>query len=319
MTEVEIISGFLGAGKTTWIKKLLSEETNKKKIMLVENEFGQVGVDSGFLQEVGVKITELNSGCICCTLVGDFIEALEKAVKEYQPELILIEPSGVGKLSDIIKAVNHTDRQANIQLLGSVTIVDAKKAKLYLRNFAEFFKDQISYANVIILSHTDRLSDDELTEIVELIKKLNNHAHLVTTDWDLINAKEVNGLLNSSDPLLESMLMELENTPLELHHHEDPDHPDADDVFDSWGAETVNKYSQEELTNILKAINNLPDFKGVIRAKGFLPGEEGKWLSFDYIPGEPDVKECPAQYTGKICVIGTELPKEKLERLFALK
>ncbi len=319
MTEVEIISGFLGAGKTTWIKKLLSEETTKKKIMLVENEFGQIGVDSGFLQETGVKITELNSGCICCTLVGDFIGALEKAVKEYQPELILIEPSGVGKLSDIIKAVKHTDKQANIKLSGSITVVDAKKAKLYLRNFAEFFKNQISYANVIILSHTDKLGNEELTEVMTLIKTLNTHANIVTTSWDSIKAQDVNALLNNSDLLLESMLRELENSPLELHHHEDPDHPDADDVFSSWGVQAVNKYSQEELTNILKAINSLPDFQGIIRAKGFLASEGNKWLSFDYIPGEPDVQECLPQYTGKICVIGTELPKDKLERLFGVK
>lgn len=319
MTEVEIISGFLGAGKTTWIKKLLSEKKDKKKIMLVENEFGQIGVDSGFLQETGVQITELNSGCICCTLVGDFIGALEKAVKEYQPDLILIEPSGVGKLSDILKAVNHTEKQANIQLLGSITIVDAQKAKLYLRNFAEFFKDQISYANVIILSHTEKLTNAELNEVVLLIKTLNEHAPIVTTSFAQINANDINDLLNNADPLLESLLRELENSPLELHHHEDPDHPDADDIFSSWGSETVNKYSQEELTNILKAINTLPDFKGVIRAKGFLPSDDNKWLSFDYIPGQPDVKECLPQYTGKICVIGTQLPEEKLERLFGLK
>ncbi len=385
MAKVEIISGFLGAGKTTWIKKALKEAHKDEKCMLIENEFGDIGVDAGFLQDAGVQITELNSGCICCTLVGDFVTALASAVEQYHPDLIIIEPSGVGKLSDILKAITEAEH-AGLTVKGSLTIVDAKKAKMYMKNFREFFTDQIRYANVVVLSHTKGLSAEKLEEVRAMVAEVNPEAKIVTTDWEEFNAEDVEKLLEDKDEMMEEMLEEIRKRPVHEHHHHhhhrhheedeeehehhhhdhdeddeeehehhhhhhecccggddececeeddeecgcghhhhhhdhehhhDHDEHDADDVFDTYGFETAKQYTVEKLSSILEAVSSDEElFEHVLRVKGIVPSETGEWLHFDYVPGEPDVHTGPATYTGKVCIIGTELDVKKLRKLF---
>ena len=380
MAKVDIFSGFLGAGKTTLIKKLIKETYNNEKVVLIENEFGEIGIDGGFLKDAGIEITEMNSGCICCSLVGDFGEALKKVTAEFSPERIIIEPSGVGKLSDVIKAVKDA-KDTNLEINGLVAVVDAKKCKMYMKNFGEFFNNQIENASAVILSHTDDMSEDRLAQTAELIREHNSNAVLVTTPWDKLTGEQILSAIEQKNSLKE----ELENLAHhhehdgecccghhhhgdecchhdELHHehshgqghehhhehgedcccghehhHEDGGecgcghehhhehgegcscghhHHDADEVFASWGIETARKFSKGKLENILKTFAEGTEYGMILRAKGIVEGEDGKWLHFDYVPSEADIREGTAEVTGRICVIGAELNKAEVEKLF---
>jgi len=381
MTKIDIFSGFLGAGKTTLIKKLIQEAYQGEKVVLIENEFGEIGIDGGFLQEAGVNITEMNSGCICCSLVGDFSEALKKVAAEYSPDRILIEPSGVGKLSDVIKAVADAKLE-NAKLNAFCTVVDAKKCKMYIKNFGEFFLDQVKNASCIVLSHTATVSEDKLSQCVETLKELNENATLVTANWEELNGKAILAAMEKS----ESLATDLEKLEEELHHchhghhehhhhdhdeececgchhhhdhhehhhhdhdeecacgchhhhdhhehhHHDHDeececgchhhhdhhehHHHADEVFTSWGKETTRKYSAEEIEKALAALANEEKFGTVLRAKGIVEGQDG-WLHFDYVPGEPEVRNGAAGVTGRLCVIGCKLNEKALQELFMI-
>ena len=322
MIRIDIFSGFLGAGKTTLIKKLIQEAYRGEKVVLIENEFGEIGVDGGFLQDAGIEITEMNSGCICCSLVGDFSKALKEVAARFSPDRILIEPSGVGKLSDVIKAVQRAD-VPNSRLNAFCTVVDAKKCKSYLKNFGEFFLDQVDNASCIVLSHT---ADAQKTaEAVELLKQ-HTSVTIVTTDWDLLGGSDLLAAIQQTDSLASELEKLARETHEEHHHHhhdeeecDDPDcechhhHHHADEVFTSWGKETAKVFTREELVRILTALEG-GEYGQILRAKGIVDGGS-EWLYFDYVPGEPDIRTGSPAVTGRLCVIGCDLSEEKLEEL----
>ena len=373
MTKVDIISGFLGAGKTTFIKELISKVYSGEKMVLIENEFGEIGVDSRFMQDAGIEVTEMNSGCICCTLVGDFARALKQVVDTYHPDRIIIEPSGVGKLSDVAKAVSDMQEDAQIEVDSLITVVDGKKAKMYMKNFGEFFDNQIEYANTIVLSRTQMMDEAKLKECIELLREKNEEAAIVTTEWDKLSGDMIKAALEQGHDLKKEMMElishmhhdhehdhehhhdhdhghhhhdhehdhdheEHEHHDHEHHHdhgadctcgchdhdheehhhdHEYEHHHHADEVFTSWGIETVHKFSRAELEDLLKLLSMTQDFGTVLRAKGIVQTEEGGWLEFDMVPEETEIRDCKPDYIGRICVIGTELKKDELEKVFA--
>jgi G3E family GTPase len=405
MTKVDIISGFLGAGKTTLIAKLLKEAFPGEQVVLIENEFGEIGIDGGFLKESGVEIREMNSGCICCSLVGDFGTSLKEVVEKYHPDRIIIEPSGVGKLSDVIKAVKDLHIENEIRLNSASTVADASKVKVYMKNFGEFFNNQIEHAGTIILSRTQNISEAKLKTDIELIRSLNKDAHIITTPWDDINGKQILDAMENVTNLELEMLAEAaakvaEEHEHEHHHHHDHDdecgcghdhehhhdhdeecgcghdhehehhhdhdeecgcghehehehehhhdhdgecgcghehehehhhdhdgecgcghdhhhgHHHADEVFTSWGVETPNKYDKEELSEILRKLSETDDYGEILRAKGMLPTPDGKWMFFDLVPEEYEIRDGEPEITGRICVIGAKLKEDALKELF---
>ena len=388
MTKIDIISGFLGAGKTTLIKKLIQEAFEGEKLMLIENEFGEIGIDGGFLNNSGVEITEMNSGCICCSLVGDFGTALKDALSKYSPERIIIEPSGVGKLSDVIKAVENIQHEVDIKLNSFVAVVDAIKCKMYMDNFGEFFNNQIESANTIILSRSQKLSQEKLELCVSQIREHNSKATIITTNWEEIHGKQILLAMEKENSLEKELLSEEKEHhdhdneycghnhehhhhdhecscghdhdyehdhhdkeccdhecccghdhdheqhdhdeeccghDHEHHHHDhecscghdhEQEHHHADEVFTSWGVETPKKYSKSEINDILKALAESTEYGIILRAKGIVPCLDGGWINFDLVPGEYEVRAGVSDYTGRLCVIGTNLNKNKIEELF---
>lgn len=377
MTKVDIISGFLGAGKTTLIKKLLKEALHNEKIVLIENEFGEIGIDGGFMEDAGIEVREMNSGCICCSLVGDFSEALKKVIVEYTPERIIIEPSGVGKLSDVIKAVKSVQDETDIVINSLTTVADANKCKMYIKNFGEFFNNQIEHAQTIILSRTQCLKDEKLQDVVREVKLHNETANLITTPWDDLQVDEIISVMEKSNTLEKELMAETEVCPEcghhhhgEHHHHEHEEcecghehhhhnheececghehhhhdheececghehhhhdheegcscgcshehvgHHHADEVFTSWGSETPRKYSKDELESILKALSSSEKYGIILRAKGMLEAADHTWLYFDMVPEEYEIREGKPTYTGRFCVIGSNLNEEALKELF---
>lgn len=355
MTKIDIFSGFLGAGKTTLIRKLIKEAFAGEKLVLIENEFGEIGVDGAFMQDAGIEVTEMNSGCICCSLVGDFGKALKKVLETYAPDRILIEPSGVGKLSDVIKAVEKVDSR-DLILSSFTTVVDAKKAKIYMKNFGEFFNNQVENANSIILSRTAGMDPAKLSAAIALLREKNPEATLITTPWEELDGKTILAAMEKRSTL-EAALRELEqeaetheehdhcchhhdheeeecsDPDCACHHHhdheeeecDDPDCAchhhhhhhghDADEVFVSWGAETPRKFTEEELRHILAQLES-GEYGTVLRSKGLVDAADGQWLYFDYVPGEPDIRRGAPGVTGRICVIGSQLKEDKLQVLF---
>jgi len=341
MTKVDIISGFLGAGKTTLISKLLKEALKGEQVVLIENEFGEIGIDGGFLKDSGVEIREMNSGCICCSLVGDFGTSLKEVVDKYHPDRIIIEPSGVGKLSDVIKAVKDLHIENEIVLNSASTVADASKVKVYMKNFGEFFNNQIEHAGTVILSRTQNVSEEKLKTAIELIKSVNPNAHIITTPWDDIDGTKILGAMENVTNLELDMLAEAAQKDHHDHehehhhdhdeehehhhdheheHHHDHDHDHhhhhADDVFTSWGTETPKKYEKAELDSILKKLSESEDYGKVLRSKGMLPCTDGTWMYFDLVPEEYEIREGSADFTGRICVIGSELKEDALKELF---
>lgn len=388
MTKIDIVSGFLGAGKTTLIKKLLAEAFPGEKLVLIENEFGEIGIDGGFLKDSGVQISEMSSGCICCSLVGDFNKALKDVHEQFHPDRILIEPSGVGKLSDVIVAVENTVRDVpDMKLNSFVTVADATKVKIYMKNFGEFYNNQIESAGTIILSRTQRLSQEKLEAAVALLREKNPNAAILTTPWDQLDGMTILSAIEKvslADELLAHMRAEHEADEAEhehehhhhhhdedehdhdhcchhhdhddddddddhdhehcCHHHHDEDehdhdhhhhhhdgeecddphcgchhhHHHADEVFTSWGTETVKAYSEAELEHILTALDS-GEYGAILRAKGIVAAADGgQWLHYDFVPEEHQVRRGPADYTGRICVIGSQLKEDKLSQLFGL-
>ncbi len=361
MTKVDIISGFLGAGKTTLIKKLIAEVFAGQQIVLIENEFGEIGIDGGFLKDAGINITEMNSGCICCSLVGNFATALKKVVDEYHPDRIIIEPSGVGKLSDVERAVLDVADEAGIEIATATTVVDAKKAKMYMKNFGEFFNNQVETARCVVLSRTQDVTADKLDETVKLIREKNHEAAVITTPWDDIEGSVIFGAMSDAKALEHELELEHEHhhhhhhdddeeCECGHHHHHDDDHDhdhddhehehhhehehehhhdhehhhhhhhdhDADEVFTSWGVETPKKFDRADLEKILDRLANTEEFGQVLRAKGIVQSSDGKWLHFDLTPGESEIREGSADYTGRLCVIGAEIDESKLAGLFGV-
>ena len=364
MTKIDIISGFLGAGKTTLIKKLVAEALKGQKVVLIENEFGEIGIDGGFMKDSGIQVNEMNSGCICCSLVGDFKTALHDVLDQYQPDRIIIEPSGVGKLSDVIKAVQKVVDDENVVLDSYIAVCDAKRAKMYLKNFGEFYKNQVEYASAIILSRTQDTKPEKLEKTLELIRGLNDKSPVVTTPWDELDGKQLLEVIEGKNDFEEELLKAAAEAPeSEHHHHHDHDHDhehhhdhehehhdhdheehdhhhdhdheehdhdhehhhhhhghDADEIFTSWGQESPKKFTEDEIKSILEklAVEEDNPYGIILRAKGIVPAEDGRWIHFDLVPGEEDVRYGSAEYTGRICVIGSELKEDKLKELFAL-
>lgn len=333
MTKVDIISGFLGAGKTTFIKQLINQVYAGEKLVLIENEFGEIGIDGGFLKDAGVEITEMNSGCICCTLVGDFSEALQKVIKEYQPDRVIIEPSGVGKLSDVTKAVENVKEEADIEISGKITVVDGKKAKMYLKNFGEFFEDQVAHATTIVVSRTQMMTDDKIEECVHMLRENNKEAAIITTPWEQLGKDAVMRALAHGVEIEELPDHEPDHEHHHEHgeccsheHHHDHDHDEccghehhhhhADEIFTSWGKETAHKYTDEELDYIVKALSETDSYGTILRSKGIVAMTGGTWKQFDLVPEEYELRDGQADYTGRICVIGTDLKEEELVKLF---
>ncbi len=311
MAKVDIYSGFLGAGKTTLIKKLLQDGYDREKVVLIENEFGEIGIDSGFLAEAGIRITEMNSGCICCTLVGDFAVALEKVVQEFAPDRILIEPSGVGKLSDVAAAVADVE---GCEIAAMITVVDAGKCRMYHKNFGEFFNNQIASAGTVVLSHTQNTDGDTLRTAVDIVRELNDEASLITSPWDELTGEQIMAEFRPGEEVEHIEHHEHHHDHgHEHHHHHDHDGHDADEVFDSVGIETARTFTAVELEEILSAFTA---DENILRAKGMVRGEEG-WLFFDYVPGKADIREGSAQVTGKVVVIGTDIDEEEMRAKFA--
>ena len=339
MTKIDIISGFLGAGKTTLIKKLLAEAFGGEKLVLIENEFGEIGIDGGFLKDSGVQVTEMNSGCICCSLVGDFGKALAEVLEKFTPDRIVIEPSGVGKLSDVIKAVEGVD-SADIKLNSFTAVVDAKKSKMYMKNFGEFFNNQVEYAGTIILSRTKDMKQEKLEECVKLLREHNKTATIITTPWEEIDGAQILAAMEKDNTLEKAMLEEHEHECCHHHDHDEEHHHDhgedctcgchdhdhdgehhhhhhhADEVFASWGVETPHKFTREELNTALSELSESDRHGMILRAKGIVPASEGGWLHFDMTPGEYEIREGAADVTGRICVIGSKLKKEEIAALF---
>ena len=337
MTKVDIISGFLGAGKTTFIKKLLSDVWAGEKLVLIENEFGEIGIDGGFLKDAGIEITEMNSGCICCTLVGYFSKALVKVLDEYHPDRVIIEPSGVGKLSDVARAIEAVEKDADIEIDGRITVVDGKKAKMYMKNFGEFFKDQVEHASTIVVSRTQMMTDEKVEECVHTLREENAEATIISTPWDELGKEAISHALTKGAEI-ESLFEDHEDHDHDHDHcdhdHHDHDHHDhdhdcccghdhdhhhhhhADDVFTSWGKETVHKYTEEELDYLLKALSETTSYGTILRSKGIIQMTDGSWKQFDLVPEEYEVREGQPDYTGRICVIGTDLKEDDLLKLF---
>ena len=373
MTKIDIISGFLGAGKTTLIKKLLDQAFRGEKVVLIENEFGEIGIDGGFLKDAGVEITEMNSGCICCSLVGDFGAALKKVLDDYAPDRIIIEPSGVGKLSDVIAAVEGVQKTTPaLHLHSFVTVVDATKAKVYMKNFGEFFNNQVEHASAILLSRTQNMDQAKLDAAVRLLREKNPKAAILTTSWDQLTGEQIVSAMEGGHSLAEELMEEIahhhhdhehhhhhdhdehdhehehhhdhdEHDHEHEHHHDHDEHEhhhdhgdsctcdcccghdhhhhdhDADEVFTSWGRETARKYSREELQEALSSLAMTEDYGYILRAKGMVPCEDGQtWLHFDLVPEEFQIREGAADYTGRLCVIGSDLKEDQLEKLFLL-
>lgn len=374
MTKIDIISGFLGAGKTTFIKKLLKEAFKGEQVVLIENEFGEIGIDGGFLKEAGIEIKEMNSGCICCSLVGDFEKSLKEVIDTYHPDRILIEPSGVGKLSDVIKAVQDAQVNLDAQLNSFTTVVDVTKCRIYSKNFGEFFSNQIEYAGAIILSRTDKAKHEKVEESVAILRGLNEKAPIITTPIEQLSGEKLLETMEGSKSLEEELLAEIvcpecgghhdhdeecgcghehhhEHDEHEHHHHDhdehehhhdhdehhhhDHDHGEecgcghdhhhdhhghhhADEVFTSWGKETIQTYTKEEISNILKTLESDSSYGTILRAKGMVAGADGEWIYFDMVPEEHEVRTGAAEYTGRICVIGSKLDEHKLEELFGI-
>ena len=385
MTKIDIFSGFLGAGKTTLIKKLLKEALSGEKVVLIENEFGEIGIDGGFMKEAGIQVTEMNSGCICCSLVGDFGKALRQVIDQYHPDRILIEPSGVGKLSDVIRAVEGVEKDIPEAEMGSfVTVADAGKCRMYVKNFGEFFLNQIEYAGTILLSRTQGMSQEKLEAVVAMLREHNAKARIITTPWDDISGETILAAMQDDHDLAADMLAtvmaehnddEDDDECCHHHHHDHDDHDenehehhhhhdhddddedehehhhhhdhddededehhhhydengvcscghhhhhhhghDADEVFVSWGKETVRKFGEDELSAMLAKLDD-GEYGLVLRAKGIVPCTDGGWIHFDYTPGEQNIRKGPADYTGRLCVIGSKLEDEKLAKLFGV-
>ena len=311
MTKVDVISGFLGAGKTTFIKELINK------------------VFVGFLKDAGIEITEMNSGCICCTLVGDFSKALQKVLEEYHPDRVIIEPSGVGKLSDIVKAIEDVKRDADIEISGRITVVDGKKAKMYLKNFGEFFQDQVAHASTIVISRTQSMSPEKIEECVHMLREENKEAAIISTPWEELGKDAIIRALEHGaqieDLLEEHHHHDHEHDHCHDHHHDhehdhccghDHHHHHADEVFTSWGRETAHRYTEEELDFLLKALSETEGYGTILRSKGIIGMADGSWKQFDLVPEEYEVREGQPDYTGRICVIGTDLKEEELEKLF---
>ncbi len=391
MIKIDIFSGFLGAGKTTLIKKLIKEAYGGEKLVLIENEFGEIGIDGGFMQDAGIEITEMNSGCICCSLVGDFGVALEKVIKEYSPDRILIEPSGVGKLSDVIRAVKDIDSD-EIKLNSFTTVVDANKCRMYMKNFGEFFNNQVEHASTIVMSHTSGLSDEKIAKAVALLREHNSECEIVTTPWEQITGAQILSAIEHTETLkdeLEHLAKESAHHHEHHHHHHDHDHDHdcdcgcehehhhhhdheccehehhhhhhdheccehehhhhhdheccehehhhhdhdhdhdcdcgcghdhhhhhADEVFTSWGAETPKKFTAEFISNALEALMDEGKYGFILRAKGIVAAEDGSWIHFDYVPGEPDVRSGAASTIGRLCIIGSKINEENIRNLF---
>ena len=377
MTKIDIFFCFLGAGKTTLIKKLLSEAYKGEQVVLIENEFGEIGIDGGFLKEAGIEIREMNSGCICCSLVGDFGVALKEVIQKYSPDRIIIEPSGVGKLSDVIKAVQKVENEVDIKLNSFTTVVDVTKCKMYMKNFGEFFSNQIEYAGTVILSRTDtsKATDDKVKTAVEMIRSLNQTAAVITTPIQQLSGTKILDTMENNRSL-EKELLEEEVCPVcgghHEHHHDheececghdhahhehehhhthgecgcghnhDHDHHEhahaheecgcghdhhhdhhhghhhADEVFTSWGRETVKAFSREEIEKILDTLSNDASYGMILRAKGMVAGQDGAWIYFDMVPGEADIRTGSPDYTGRLCVIGSKIDEAKLAELFGI-
>ena len=387
MTKIDIFSGFLGAGKTTLIKKLIAEAFQGEQIVLIENEFGEIGIDGGFLKEAGIQITEMNSGCICCSLVGDFRAALKKVVEQYHPDRILIEPSGVGQLSDVTRAVETIADEEDVKLNSFVTVADVNKVRLYMKNFGEFYNDQVSHASTILLSRTGAASEEKIEKAVAMLREKNPKATIVTTDWNQLTGAQILKAMESEDDFVQALLEQARQTVEEHehhhhydengvcscghhhdededehdhehehhhdheeeeheHHHHDHDecgcdhdhehehhhdhdgacscgcghdhhHHHADEVFTSWGKETARKYTEAELNFALESLDS-GELGAVLRAKGIVPGTEGQWFHFDYVPGEHQVRTGTADVTGRLCVIGSKLDEKALDQLFKL-
>ena len=345
MTKVDVISGFLGAGKTTFIKELINKVFVGEKLVLIENEFGEIGIDGGFLKDAGIEITEMNSGCICCTLVGDFSKALQKVLEEYHPDRVIIEPSGVGKLSDIVKAIEDVKRDADIEISGRITVVDGKKAKMYLKNFGDFFQDQVAHASTIVISRTQSMSPEKIEECVHMLREENKEAAIISTPWEELGKDAIIRALEHGAQI-EDLLEEHhhhehehdhdhccghdhhhdhEHDHCHDHHHDhehdhccghDHHHHHADEVFTSWGRETAHRYTEEELDFLLKALSETEGYGTILRSKGIIGMADGSWKQFDLVPEEYEVREGQPDYTGRICVIGTDLKEEELEKLF---
>lgn len=381
MTKIDIISGFLGAGKTTFIKKMLEEVFSGEKVVLVENEYGEVGIDGGFLKDSGIEIKELNSGCICCSLVGDFNRSLNEVIETYHPDRILIEPSGVGKLSDVMSSVKDMEKNHDVKLNALVTVANAMKATKQMKAFGEFFNNQIENATTVVLSRTQNMKEEKLELCVKEIQKLNPKAAIITTPWDSISGEQILKVIEQQDSLMQEMMKEYEehhhdhehehhhdhdhdhehhhdhdhehehhhdhdhehehhhdhNHDHEHEHHHDHDHDhgegctcgchdhdhhhhdhDADEVFISWGKETPHKYTKEKIESILKTFCDTEDYGTILRAKGMVPAEDGTWIYFDMVPGEYELRDGELDYTGRLCVIGTDIDEHKLEELFEL-
>ena len=326
MTKIDIISGFLGAGKTTLIKKLIEQAFKGEKLVLIENEFGEIGIDGGFLKDAGVQITEMNSGCICCSLVGDFGTALKQVITDYTPDRIIIEPSGVGKLSDVIKAVKDVAADLDVELDSYTTVADVSKVKIYMKNFGEFFNNQIESANTIILSRTQTTTQDKIEKAVAMIREKNDHATIITTPWDEIDGAAIREAMQNYKSLEETMMDEAKKGHDHDHDHgdectcgyhdHDHHHHHADEVFTSWGKETPHKYNEDKLREILDTLADTEKYGVILRAKGIVPGDAGEWLYFDLVPGEFEIRKGKADITGKLCVIGSKLKEDDLAQLF---
>ncbi|MDY2833584.1 MAG: CobW family GTP-binding protein [Candidatus Aphodomonas sp.] len=382
MTKIDIFSGFLGAGKTTLIKKLIAEAFKGEKLVLIENEFGEIGIDGGFMQDAGIEVTEMSQGCICCSLVGDFGKALKKVMEQYAPDRILIEPSGVGKLSDVIRAVQGLEEH-DIALNSFTTVVDAKKCKMYMKNFGEFFNNQVEHAGTIILSRTADMDEKKLADVIAMLREKNKTAVIITTDWNALNGAQILEAMEHRDTLeaeLKHLSEDEDVCPVCGHHHHDDDDDehehhhhhdddddedehehhhhhhdddddddecgcgchhhhdddddddehehehhhhhhhghDADEVFVSWGVETPKKFTVEELETKLDMLENAERFGAVLRAKGIVAGADGKWIHFDYVPGEKNIRYGSAGVTGRLCVIGSKLNEAELTALFGV-
>ena len=343
MTKIDIFSGFLGAGKTTLIKKLISEAYAGQKLVLIENEFGEIGIDGGFLKDAGIEITEMNSGCICCSLVGDFREALKKVIDQFAPDRILIEPSGVGKLSDVTRAVAAVADERDVKLNCFATVADVNKVKMYMKNFGEFYNDQVSHANAVILSRTGSASEQKVADAVALLRTVNPDAVIITTDWAQLSGAQILAAIEEGQDFVAKLLAQTlaEHDHEHEHHHDhdehcecghdhehhhdhdehcscghDHDHHHADEVFSSFGRETARKFTANEVKAALAALDT-GKYGTILRAKGILPGE-GEWIHFDYVPGEADVRTGAADVTGRLCVIGAKLNEPALELIFHL-